>query len=83
MGCSVEIEFSVDLNLSRSGRPRFAVLQIRPMSAREDLMHVDIGEDEIQRAFCISNQALGNTVDKDIRDIVYVRPDVFDPTYTP
>jgi hypothetical protein len=52
------------------------------MSAREDLMQVSIEEDELQEAFCISTQALGNTEDKSMRDIVYVRPDVFDPTHT-
>jgi hypothetical protein len=37
MGCSVEIEFAVDLHHTGTEEPKFATLQIRPMSSREEI----------------------------------------------
>ena len=82
IGCPVEIEFSVNLGQPNERLPEFALLQIRPMTAREELMKVDIQQAEIQQAFCFSSQALGNGISKDMADIVYVKPDVFDPSHT-
>jgi hypothetical protein len=82
MGCQVELEFSVNL-ASDGGRPQFAVLQLRPMTAREGQSLVDINEDEKRQAFCYSSRALGNGIRTDIRDILFVRPDTFDPSATP
>jgi len=82
MGCPVEIEFAVDLLPDPGNRPTFAFLQIRPMSARTELKTVEIREGDIQRAFCYSTHALGNTERTDIQDIVYVKPEAFDPART-
>lgn len=82
MGCPVEMEFSV--NLARAGRkPEFALLQIRPMSAREEMMAVTITAEDRAEALILSEQALGNTVSSEIADIVYVKPDTFDSAHTP
>lgn len=85
MGCAVEIEFSV--NLCRQGAteclPEFAVLQVRPMTARTDLMEVSIRREEIKGALCYSAHSLGNTERNDLRDIIYVKPDTFDPARMP
>lgn len=83
MGCAVEIEFSVNLNKGKDCQPEFAFLQTRPMTARTGLMEVNIRDEEISRAFCFSNHALGNAEKDDIADILYVKPDVFDPGQTP
>jgi len=86
MACPVEMEFSVNFPLpdanSEDGRPEFAILQVRPMTALEELMNVDISPAEIDKALCYSVQALGNTDREDITDILYVKPDAFDPAYT-
>ena len=82
MGCPVEIEFSVDLGRNPESRPRFAILQIRPMTAREASERVDIGPEEEKRAFCVSASALGNAVRQDMSDILFVRPEAFDPGRT-
>jgi len=79
MGCPVEIEFSVNLCPLKGGNPEFALLQIRPMTARTEHLKVDIRDEEIGRAFCYSANALGNAVKTDIADILYVKPDDFDP----
>ena len=82
MGCPVELEFSVDLHRGDDARPEFSVLQLRPMTARAELETVDITPEEIKRAFCVSSHSLGNAVKTDITDIVYVKPDAFDPART-
>jgi CheY-like chemotaxis protein len=82
MGCPVEIEFSVNLSSDEGGKPEFALLQIRPMSARTEHLKVDIRDEEVARAFCYSTNALGNAVKTDIADILFVKPDDFDPGRT-
>lgn len=82
LGCPVEIEFAVDLPESPDEKARFAVLQIRPMSAREEMLAVEIDAADRSRAVCTSQHALGNTIDATMTDIVYVKPDAFDPART-
>ena len=83
MGCPVELEFCADLDADGAAGPRFAIVQLRPMSAREEMVSVDITEGDMSRAVCVSSQALGNRIDRQITDIVFVKPDVFDPGRTP
>jgi hypothetical protein len=80
LGAPVEIEFSA--HFSGPARPRFAFLQVRPMSARAELVEVMIDPEETRRSFCVAGKALGNGDRMDIRDIVFVKPDVFDPAQT-
>jgi DNA-binding NarL/FixJ family response regulator len=82
MGCPVELEFSVNLSQNQDTQPTFALLQLRPMTARAELEVVDISNEEIEKAFCYSSNALGNAHKGDITDIVYVKPDAFDPAKT-
>jgi hypothetical protein len=82
MGCPVELEFSVNLHQGNSEPPDFAVLQLRPMTARAELETVTITDDEVEKAFCVSNHSLGNAVKTDIADVVFVKPDGFDPAKT-
>ncbi len=82
MGCPVEIEFAVDFPTESRGNAKLAVLQIRPMSAREEMLEVVIAKKEYDRAFCICHQALGNTDNRSMYDLVYIRPETFDPSQT-
>lgn len=82
MGCPVEIEFSVNLCHDMNCQPDFSVLQLRPMGARQDQMRVDISPNDVEKAFCFSTQALGNGLDEEISDIVYLKPDAFDVAFT-
>ena len=50
MGCPVELEFSVNLCEDNNCRPEFAFLQLRPMTAREELIEVEISQEEIEGA---------------------------------
>jgi len=82
MGCPVEMEFSVNLTDKDDTSLQFAFLQLRPMTARAELKQVDITADEEKRAFCFSGNALGNATKKDMADILFVKPDDFDPAKT-
>ncbi|MFP4048937.1 MAG: PEP/pyruvate-binding domain-containing protein [Desulfovermiculus sp.] len=82
MGTPVEIEFSVNLPDANSAQAEFAFLQVRPMTARAESRQVDITPDDREKAFCLSTKALGNTERGDMQDILYVKPDVFDPART-
>jgi hypothetical protein len=52
------------------------------MTARAELETVTISDEEIKKSFCFSENALGNAVKKNITDIIYVKPDAFDPAKT-
>jgi hypothetical protein len=83
MGGPVEIEFAVNLPDREHPGAEFWLLQIRPMGAAGPLLQdVHISAADRRRAFCRSDQALGNGVISNIADIVYVRPDTFDPART-
>jgi Pyruvate phosphate dikinase, AMP/ATP-binding domain len=82
LGCPVEIEFAVDLARAPEGKARLAVLQVRPMSAREEMLEVAIDQEERDRAFCLCHQALGNTDNRTMCDLVYVKPESFNPAKT-
>jgi hypothetical protein len=82
MGCPVELEFSVNWPSAPKRKPEFALLQLRPMTAREESGQVEISESEVSRAFCRSYHALGNAEKADMADIIYVKPDKFDAART-
>jgi hypothetical protein len=82
LGCPVEIEFAGNLYDGNERPPAFFFLQIRPMAGRkfsgpQDLIAFDKGD-----CFCHSTQSLGSGLAEDIRDIVFVPPDGFDPAAT-
>jgi len=77
MGCPVEIEFSVNLSSDKKKKGEFFFLQMRPMVAGGERFEVKITRQEIENAFCRSEQALGNGKNEEMVDIVYVKPDDF------
>ncbi len=82
MGCPVEIEFSVNLPFYGDRKPEFALLQIRPMAISHHNRNIEINQEDIDGAFCYSTMALGNGKFCDIADIIFVRPETFDPAHT-
>lgn len=80
----VEIEFAMTFDTQASPpRGRLGFLQVRPMVASDAV--VDIEQDELYepQALLASEAAMGNGVDDTIRDVVFVRPDAFEPMRTP
>jgi hypothetical protein len=77
LGCPVEIEFSVNLRSEKGRKGDFFFLQVRPMASDVERFDVHITETELENAVCRSAQALGRGIKKNIKDIVYVKPDDF------
>lgn len=82
IGCPVEIEFALTINPDNHDRSTFHLLQIRPMVADEDTFGLQITPVEIERAVGFSTQTLGNGINRDLADIVYVKPQSFSTAKT-
>ena len=82
MGCAVEFEFAINLFDNEDCKGSFNILQMRPMSAGEELHDVEISAGESDRSLCSSNQAMGHGLIRTMADIVYVRPETFNPKDT-
>ncbi len=81
MGCEVEIEFALDMGLDGE-IGSFYFLQIRPMVVGHELTHVRITDNERENGFCYSDTSLGHGSFTALADIVFVKPDVFNPAAT-
>ncbi len=77
MGRPVEIEFSVNLAPEGKRLSEFAILQMRPMTARAASVEVTIEEDEIAGALCYATRVMGNAI-QPVGDLVYVKLADFD-----
>jgi hypothetical protein len=78
----VEIEFAVTFAGRGLETPRFGFLQVRPMvapNAREELVEEDLSR---SRMILASDNVMGHGVIDTIRDVVYTRPESFDPGKT-
>lgn len=77
MNNPIEIEFAVNLDVPE-GAPRvFNFLQIRPIVETSDELKIRMGTVDIKDTIVYSKSALGNGLLKDIRDIVYIKPEAF------
>jgi len=82
MNNQVEIEFSVNLD-TPVGQPKiFNFLQIRPIVETEEKIEIDLDQHKEEEVIISSDLALGNGIVDNIFDVVYVKPDVFDPADT-
>ena len=77
MNCSVEIEFAAELSTGT-----FNALQVRPISSDALKADVDWRTVDTEGAIVNSSSALGTGWIKDIRDVVYLKPSVFDKMKT-
>lgn len=81
MGSEVEIEFAVQLGETLD-QSTFYLLQIRPMVTGSERADVGICDHEIQQSICYSTQSLGHGRITNIMDVIFVKPDAFDPAAT-
>ncbi|MBN2227134.1 MAG: histidine kinase [candidate division Zixibacteria bacterium] len=83
MNCPVEIEFAAEIPPDPAQKKEFSFLQIRPMS--REMIYEDVSVDNVpdERVFCRCDQALSHGQISDIKDIIYVRPDIFDRANMP
>jgi hypothetical protein len=77
MSRHVELEFAV--NLSRDGDKPSALylLQIRPVVDSREVIAENLADIPQERLIISSESALGHGVTADVRDVVYVKPEVF------
>ena len=81
MKTCVEIEFAA--NLDRGGRLSiFNVLQIRPIANAAAETSYDWSKVDTSQAIVYSESALGTGVVEGVTDVVYLRPETFDPAKT-
>ncbi|MBN1423403.1 hypothetical protein JXA88_02500 [Candidatus Fermentibacteria bacterium] len=79
----VEVEFAVTLDRKRGIPARFGFLQVRPMVVSNEEILLPVEELRGDRVIVASETVLGNGQRDDIRDIVYVMPEMFEPRFTP
>ena len=84
LGGPVEIEFAATLPQGKYPQPpRLGFLQMRPLFFGLEPVLITDEEWNDPRALVVSEHVLGNGVNRRIRDVVYVKPDGFDPKVTP
>lgn len=77
----VEIEFAVNIGKDDE-KVLFNVLQIRPIAQPERECSFDWNTLNVDKAILYSEKVLGMGDFDDIRDIVYVKPEAFDPAHS-
>ncbi len=82
METPVEIEFAIDLEPGRNGKPTFYLLQIKHLLRDSEDCTVDRDNIDPKRLFLMTEQAMGNGTLEDITDIVWIDPDRFDKSRT-
>jgi CheY-like chemotaxis protein len=80
MNKPVEIEFAVDLDVPGNAPYIFNLLQIRPIVDNDQTIKENLDEITKEEAIIICDSALGNGIIEDIFDIVYIKPESFDPS---
>ncbi len=80
MGCPVEIEFAVTLGSEKALPAHFGFLQVRPLVVSDELVQVELSDIKEKPSLCYSNFALGNGIINNIKDIIYVKRETFDPS---
>ena len=84
MSAPVEIEFAANPVAGEGHRRReFAVLQIRPLVVGREEINLNARIEDPSGLLVYSERVLGNGIIDEVRDVVFVRPDTFDRSYTP
>ena len=79
MNNPIEIEFAVNLE-TPPGTPKiFNFLQIRPIVNADETTNINLGNIKPEDTIIYSESALGNGLFIGIRDLVYVKPESFNP----
>ena len=78
LGYPVEIEFAVNFGKGESEDAELVILQIRSMIPPDKYHEVKIEDIAVDDVLCYSENALGNGVIDEIRDIVFVKSESFD-----
>jgi hypothetical protein len=79
MNFPVEIEFAMNIPIDNSKPAQFNLLQVRPIVENTETLTTRLEIIPEEKTIIYSHKALGNGEIKNLRDIVYVRTDSFDP----
>jgi hypothetical protein len=79
----VEIEFAINLERRDALPARVGFLQVRPMMVGGERIDVSEGDLIADNVVLASETVLGNGERRDLEDVVFVRPDAFEPAETP
>ena len=82
LGAPVEIEFAVTIAREAEPPARLGFLQVRPMAVATEPVTIAPEELGDPRRLVVSEAAMGHGVDDRLVDIVFVRPEAFDPAGT-
>jgi hypothetical protein len=83
MNKPIEIEFAIDLDRPK-GKPKlFNLLQIRPIVDNRETININLADIPMDHTIVYSKSAMGNGIIKDIRDMVYIRPETFNAAKNP
>ena len=82
MNTPIEIEFAVNLDTPRNKPSIFSFLQIRPIVEGAEQEEIEIEEELPRNTIIYSNKAMGNGLYDELFDLVYVKPEAFDPAHT-
>jgi hypothetical protein len=85
LSAEVEIEFAATLEqpLNQVARFRLGFLQVRPMAVSSEVINVTAEDLSAPQVIVASDRVLGNGLETDIHDIVFVRPENFSIMRTP
>lgn len=75
-GTDVEIEFAVNIPKDKTKPKEFYFLQARPMVVGREAVQVKL--DDEREVLCSSHHTVGNGVFENIRDIIFVDPELFE-----
>lgn len=80
MSKPVEIEFAVELNQPDGMPALFNLLQIRPIVDNREAIEAHLEDLEEKDTIIYAHHALGNGIIKDVSDVVYIKPESFNPS---
>jgi len=82
-GSAVEIEYAVNLNKAKNGKPTFYLLQIKPMVGSFDQKDIDLSETvSDEKTLLYTNQSLGNGTIDNMTDVIFIKEDKFNKLET-
>jgi len=82
MNVPIEIEFAVNLNTEEGELQIFSFLQIRPIVKGSEGTDTNIDLIDFENTLIYSEKAMGNGVYENIQDLIYIKPESFDPGKT-